>query len=176
MTQKEVNNFESLLGALMPLFVTVTSYEGVSLQCLIKKQGYLSLNVRVAAIASLKRIHEAGVVHGDIALRNVVFRERDQKVLWVDFEMSHVRTPEDDDEKIRAAIQGEMEELQTVLRDIPLEPPPKQSLTMIPGGDTSSAMATTNNNNTSSNHTSSSSQNGGTRKRTKISPYHCCCG
>jgi serine/threonine protein kinase len=132
----------------------------------------------VAAIASLKHIHEAGVVHGDIALRNIVFRERDQHVLWIDFKMSHLRTPEDDDGKIGATIQGEMEELQTVLRDIPLEPPPKiQSLNaMIPGGDTSSVMVTTNNNNTSSNHTSSSTHNGGTRKRTKISPYNCCCG
>jgi serine/threonine protein kinase len=134
----------------------------------------------VAAIASLKRIHEAGVVHGDIALRNVVFRERDQKVLWIDFEMSHVRAPEDDDGKFRASIEEEMEELQTLLRDIPLEPPPKiQSLNaMTPDGDTSSVMITTNNNNTSSNHTSSSStrNGGGTRKRTKISPYNCCCG
>jgi hypothetical protein len=94
--------------------------------------------------------------------------------------MSHVRTPEDDDGKIGIAIQGEMEELQALLRDIPLEPPPKiQSLNaMTPDGDTSSVMITTNNNNTSSNHTSSSSRNdgGGTRKRTKISPYNCCCG
>ena len=68
----------------------VTTYEGVSLSSIAKKKGGLTSTIKDKARASLRELHANGVVHGDPALRNVLWRERDQSVIWVDFELATV--------------------------------------------------------------------------------------
>ena len=72
------------------LWVFVTTYEGVSLRALSDK-GLLDDETKRRALESLQALHEAGVVHGDAQLRNVVRRETDGALLWVDLEMATVR-------------------------------------------------------------------------------------
>jgi hypothetical protein len=112
-------------------FVTVTSYEGVSLKHMVEELGYLELPVRQRAVDALRIIHGAGVLHGDVALRNVVCREGDGKVAWVDFEMAKVRDDGDDGDDddstwFEEAAKEEMEMLVELWRDVPVEPPPSK--------------------------------------------------
>jgi hypothetical protein len=136
-------HLQSLQGIVIPkfifngsdfnfFFVTVTSYEGVSLQRLVELDGYLSLNVRLSAMSSLRRIHEAGVLHGDVALRNVVYREVDGMVLWVDLERAYIRKVEDDGMWFENEAKGELEQLDELWRDIPTSPPPKPTTEVAP--------------------------------------------
>jgi uncharacterized coiled-coil protein SlyX len=66
------------------IWAVVTTYEGQSLATL----GALSEAVKDKARDALRTLHEWGVLHGDVALRNAVRRERDGAVLWVDLEMT----------------------------------------------------------------------------------------
>ena len=72
------------------LWVFVTTYEGVSLSSVAKNKGGLTSTIKDKARAALRELHANGVVHGDPALRNVLWRERDQSVIWVDFELATV--------------------------------------------------------------------------------------
>lgn len=69
----------------------VTTYEGVSLAHIINDGGLLPAEAPARALDSLRTIHAAGLIHGDVALRNVVLRERDGAVLWVDFELAKLK-------------------------------------------------------------------------------------
>jgi len=71
------------------MWVFVTTYEGRSLSAL-SELGELRQEDMDRARDALMRIHDEGVLHGDVALRNAVRRERDGAVLWVDFEASRV--------------------------------------------------------------------------------------
>ena len=92
---------KSLQGRFVPEFLyhgsdlnqlwatAVTTYEGVSLEQLAERRGgKLPAGVKARAVESLRALHSAGVTHGDVALRNAVWRERDGAVLWVDLERS----------------------------------------------------------------------------------------
>ena len=72
-------------------WVTVTSYEGVSLQRLADEGHGLFAAVKSAALASLDELHRLGVIHGDMELRNAVRREKDGAVLWVDLEFARFK-------------------------------------------------------------------------------------
>ena len=84
------------------LWVTVTSYEGVS-AARLKQSGTLDQaaldEIRISARQALQRIHEQGVLHGDVAPRNALFRERDGKVLWIDFQSAKVFNDSLEEEK-----------------------------------------------------------------------------
>jgi len=100
------------------LWVMVTTYEGVSLAELVKAQGGLTADVKAKAVESLRALHARGVVHGDAKLRNVVFREADGKVLWVDLEFASLRPDGDADEWEREA-EADLQELEDALADVP---------------------------------------------------------
>jgi len=69
----------------------VTSDEGESLASISERQsGRLSREMK-EAVESLQRLHRLGVLHGDVALRNAVWRQSDRAVLWVGFDMFRVR-------------------------------------------------------------------------------------
>ena len=68
------------------LWVVVTTYEGQSLESLDK----INDDVKRKARLALGNLHEHGVLHGDVALRNAVLREGDGAVLWVGLEMAKV--------------------------------------------------------------------------------------
>lgn len=70
------------------VWVLVTSYEGKSLSRIVDEKGGLSLSIKRNAQRSLMRLHALGVLHGDIALRNFLLREGDDKVLLIDFGLS----------------------------------------------------------------------------------------
>ena len=70
------------------LWVTVTTYEGVSLQRLVDEDDGLTLAVKAGALRSLSQLHARGVIHGDVELRNAVWRANDGLVLWVDLEFA----------------------------------------------------------------------------------------
>ena len=69
----------------------VTTYEGVSLYALVDQRGKVPHGAKARAKVALQAMHGGGVLHGDIALRNAVWRERDGAVLWVDLERSKLR-------------------------------------------------------------------------------------
>jgi len=90
-------------GRLVPRFIyhgcdlnqiwvtAVTTNEGESLAALLKG-GLLTTEIQAAARASLIELHSLGVIHGDVALRNAIWRPSDGRVLWIDFEQSTLRT------------------------------------------------------------------------------------
>jgi len=98
------------------LWVFVTEYEGVDLRTLAKQRGGLSQEVKDKAKESLKRLHTLGVVHGDVALRNILFREKDAKVLWIDFEHSSIGG-----ERFTERTEDEFQLLETVLGGVETE-------------------------------------------------------
>jgi hypothetical protein len=53
----------------------MTSYEGISLQELLERDGGLDLSTMMRARESLRALHALGVLHNDVELRNVVKRE-----------------------------------------------------------------------------------------------------
>ena len=70
-------------GLLVPRFVfrgpdlafmwaVVTSYEGVSLQGIVDAAGGLPRELKAKAAEALRALHDIGVVHGDVELRNAV--------------------------------------------------------------------------------------------------------
>ena len=103
--ENEVRVYDSLRGdwgQLVPHFVmrgpdfnfmwvTVTTYEGVSLQRLVDDEGGLTLAVKAGALRSLSQLHARGVIHGDVELRNAVWRAKDGLVLWVDLEFAELK-------------------------------------------------------------------------------------
>ena len=72
------------------IWVFVTTYEGESLEKLAELDN-LGPDVRRGALASLRRLHAAGVLHGDVELRNAVLRPSDGAVVWIDLEMAQLR-------------------------------------------------------------------------------------
>jgi len=89
----------------------VTTYEGESLSNILKRTGSLTAEMRNGALASLRELHSIGVLHGDIALRNAVWREEDRRVVWVDFEFSQLRTEVDGTECFDSRANEEVHEL-----------------------------------------------------------------
>ena len=65
----------------------VTTYEGESLAAL-QKRDRLTAEMHLQARSSLVELHSLGVLHGDVALRNALWRPSDRRVVWVDFELS----------------------------------------------------------------------------------------
>jgi hypothetical protein len=85
----------------------VTTYEGKSLQSLADERGVLPRDCKHRALESLRALHGAGVVHGDVALRNAVWRERDLAILWVDLEHAVVRGQDVDEREFVALVEEE---------------------------------------------------------------------
>eukprot|EP01034_Spumella_vulgaris_P008039 gene8039-10235_t len=54
----------------------------------ISKMESFSPAICAQAEACLQAIHDCGVLHGDIALRNITYNRRDDRVFIVDFGMS----------------------------------------------------------------------------------------
>ena len=55
-----------------------------------EKVAELPLIVRNRAIEDLCRIHQLGVVHGDIRLPNLVWNEEKRKIMFIDFGRSKI--------------------------------------------------------------------------------------
>jgi len=81
------------------------------------------------AVPALRALHAAGVVHGDAALRNAVWRVRgssgssgsgDGAVLWLDLEMASLRGSEDfaDDAEFEVAAARELAAVAAELRGV----------------------------------------------------------
>ena len=49
------------------------------------------LTFKAGALQSLGQLHDKRVLHGDVELRNAVWRKHDGKVLWVDLEFAELR-------------------------------------------------------------------------------------
>jgi len=92
------------------LWTTITTYEGESLQ-MMKEEGRLDQDTARRAGEALRDIHEKGVLHGDVELRNAVRRESDGAVLWIDFEFAECVQGE----TLVAGAQREELELDTLL-------------------------------------------------------------
>ena len=110
------------------LWVTVTTYEGMSLQQIVDVHHSLSRETKESALHSLRALHGHGVLHGDVELRNAVVRELDGTVLWVDLEFAALR--EDGVDDFEAKAEKEMTTLQKLLDGIiPLDVdrPPRRS-------------------------------------------------
>ena len=112
-----------------PLWVTTTTYEGESLQA-VADRGALTEETRTKAVEALRQLHALGVVHGDPALRNAVWRESDRRVLWVDLEMAHLRREGTGrgscgggDEAWQAAAEAELRAFEEALAQVQLPPP-----------------------------------------------------
>ena len=71
-----------------PVWVLVTSCEGIPLSDLAKRDGGLTEQVKENARQSLHKLHLLGVTHGKAHTQYVVYRERDGQTLWMDFTMS----------------------------------------------------------------------------------------
>ena len=59
-------------------------------------------------------MHSLGVLHGDIAVRNMVYHDRDGQVLFIDFEFSELITEENASQKTQ-----ELRTLEGVLASVP---------------------------------------------------------
>ena len=108
------------------LWVTVTSYEGVSLSKLAKERGGLTRSVKSKARNALIRLHGLGLIHGDVALRNFLLKDHDDRVLLVDFEQSVLLT---DREVLLAeqelmTLEDALESIETLPEEIASSPPP----------------------------------------------------
>jgi tRNA A-37 threonylcarbamoyl transferase component Bud32 len=99
--------------------LTYGAHEGVSLQKLVKEDGGLSAETKDRAVEALQRMHQVGVLHGDLASRNVVRREAGGKVLWQDPEFSALRLHVEQgfDAKARhevLALEGLLQDVETI--------------------------------------------------------------
>jgi hypothetical protein len=116
-------------------WVTMTSYEGVSLEVLVERDGGLDLSTMMRARESLRALHALGVLHNDVELRNVVKREgSDDAVLWVDFELARIRKPEDDAGWFESQAQQEMARLEDLFKDVVVLVDKSSRNTLIGGG------------------------------------------
>jgi tRNA A-37 threonylcarbamoyl transferase component Bud32 len=59
-----------------------------------KDQGGLARHVKENVPANLIRLHSLGVLHGDVAFRNIVYRESAQQVLFLILNKVHGLTEE----------------------------------------------------------------------------------
>jgi len=106
-----------------PLWTTITTYEGESLDRLAAA-GRLDADTVERANAALQSVHGAGVLHGDVALCNAVRRERDGAVLWVDFQRAVLAQGE----ALQAGAASEMAELEVAVRSVRRKQPPSSPL------------------------------------------------
>ena len=104
------------------LWVTVTTYEGVSLEIIADTALGLKQSVKDSARQSLENMHAAGVLHGDVELRNAVWREKDGQVLWVDLELARLRVDLAAEEDFDALAAAEMQKLRAQLDTVPTLP------------------------------------------------------
>lgn len=125
------------------LWVTTTTYEGVSLRELMRVDGgRLDPAVKRAALEALGALHACGVVHGDAELRNAVWRGREHgrggaatgSVVWVDLERAIVRRRGhlENDESFDALARAELARFEAVLREVPDGVPVEQPVTEPP--------------------------------------------
>ena len=91
------------------LWVTVTTYAGEAFDLLLDKNEEVSTNMIKDAVKGLKLIHRKGVLHGDIALRNIVFL--DGHVKWIDFEFAKFRRDFKDKEEFKDLAKAEISSL-----------------------------------------------------------------
>ena len=123
------HKLSNLQGRVIPKFVFcgsdlnamwafVTTYEGEDLAKLAARDS-LTCEDCDKAYSALTALHEAGVLHGDVALRNAVRRERDGAVLWIDFEQSQV-SHDVDPAEFHALAQKELDELKMCFDDVVL--------------------------------------------------------
>lgn len=128
------HHLKALQGLVVPQFLyhgsdlnqlwatAVTTYGGVSLRSLVGgEEGRVPLppGTKSRTLAALRAIHDKGVIHGDVALRNVVRRERDGAVLWVDLENALIRGEDLNEEEFVRRTKEEEAELQALLYDVP---------------------------------------------------------
>lgn len=75
-----------------------TSYEGVSLS---DYDGKIDKTFISKAMKGLDEIHELGVLHGDVALRNILIRQNDGSPIWIDFGYSKFDPTKEEKQKER---------------------------------------------------------------------------
>ena len=104
MVTREIETYMHLRGSwgvLIPRFVYfgmdfamlwafVTSYKGVDLRRLSQEKGGLSQTIKTKARDSLIELHSKEVIHGDVAIQNVLLRENDGNIIWIDFGHSEI--------------------------------------------------------------------------------------
>jgi tRNA A-37 threonylcarbamoyl transferase component Bud32 len=117
MTTREIEAYvhlRSVWGELVPHFVYfgndfamlwafVTTYEGVSLRTIEKESGGLTQSTKNEARSALAQLHALGVIHGQAVPRNVLRRETDGRIIWIDFESSTLLQDIDKNEFTRLA-------------------------------------------------------------------------
>ena len=92
------------------LFVFVTTYEGESLKddddgvAKEKVDETFVFKARDAIIC----LHQQGVIHGDVAKRNILQR-KDGKAIWIDFELSKLKEDFENEEEFKQACEEEVE-------------------------------------------------------------------
>ena len=138
------------------LWVTVTTYAGEAFDLLLDKNKEVSKNMIREAVKGLKLIHGKGVLHGDIAFRNIVFL--DGHVKWIDFEFAKFRKDFKDKEEFKNLAKAEIATLLKLFERVP-----KASL-----NDSVSNIETTK----LQDNDLSSTFNAPSSKRTKVIP--CC--
>ena len=105
------NRLEALQGKVVPRFLAEGGYLGGCVQLLATEYAGASLDdhedvaalpiardVATRALAALDAVHAAGVLHGDVALRNFVMREVDGAVLVLDFGFAVFREEVEEEE------------------------------------------------------------------------------
>ena len=100
----------------------VTSYEGVSLARIVNDGGQLPAGARTRTLDALRALHAAGLLHGDVALRNAVWRERDGAVLWVDFERAEIKGADVDEAEFGERALCEEKVALNMFKDVPMAP------------------------------------------------------
>ena len=85
---------------------------------------------------ALKAVHDAGVLHSDIELRNVVRRPLDSAVLLVDFELARLKDKNLSEDAFVKEAATEMNALRDLLEGVPSVP--DVSLTVASAVDSSS--------------------------------------
>jgi tRNA A-37 threonylcarbamoyl transferase component Bud32 len=179
--QNEVRTYRHLKavqGRLVPEFLyhgsdfnfmwatAVTTYEGKSLDDVAEEGGFLNEEVKAKALAGLRELHALGVVHGDLALRNAVWRERDGAVLWLDFEMARVRGKGVPADEFASLAEQEEAELQVLLDGVPGQAAAVEE--QVEDSSVSAAAASKH------DEPISSRSAGMSHKRSKVIPLACC--
>ena len=119
-------NLEQLQGKTVPrmffynevvngIEVLITEYCGESLANW-EKERKLSIIHKSNAIAALDSIHDAGILHGDVALKNFVCKKGTNKVFVIDFGFSSKKEDYESEEKWKKLILEEKNELREILK------------------------------------------------------------
>ena len=76
------------LGTVLIVHVLVLSFGGNSLNlfALLRQPVVMTNSRQKQALTGLTAIHAAGVLHGDVAVRNILWNARTKQLLWHDFD------------------------------------------------------------------------------------------